>query len=160
MDLRGFGQILVDHSCTRRVLVPIASPRHTRAGPVSEHACVFLSFFSPSHSCKCIKITHYLSRLPSTSNVGLKSYHPLCMNVPLRFIRNSIWVRPNNSNNSCSYVLFLLSLVVIVQALMCRWCCLLLPLLFARNWLLLHSVVGERGGGWRESTAGWEPWRP
>jgi hypothetical protein len=91
------GQILVDHSCRRCAPTPIASPhhampRHTPPG-LARWASVLICFsLSPLlHTLASAQIaTHHLSRLPSTStsNVGLKSCHPPCMNGHLRFIRN------------------------------------------------------------------------
>jgi hypothetical protein len=89
-----------DHSRARCVPTPIASLRHIRRGEAS--ACVCFSISSLIHTLSsAYRATYYLSRLPSTStsNVRLNSCLPSCMNVPMRFIRNSIWVKPNNSNN-------------------------------------------------------------
>jgi hypothetical protein len=98
-------QISMDHSRARRVPAPITSPHHAMLGQAqlseaSKHAHVFLPFFSPPYSCKCRGSNPLLSRLPSTStsNVRLKSCHPRYMNGRLRYIRNCLWARPNNSN--------------------------------------------------------------
>jgi hypothetical protein len=78
------GQILVDHSRTRRAPAPSPTRR------ASVHVCFSLSpLLHTLSSAK--RATYYLSRLPSTStsNVELKSYPPPpYMNGPLRFIRN------------------------------------------------------------------------
>jgi hypothetical protein len=102
LSYEALGRISMDHSCMRTRPSPhLATPRSARPDEVSEHACVFFPFSFPPHFCKCKESYHYLSMLPSisSSNVGLKSYYPSWINGPLRFIRNSLWARLNNSNN-------------------------------------------------------------
>jgi hypothetical protein len=88
------GQILADYSRVHR----LAMPRPPREA--SERVC--FSHSSLVHTLTSVKRTTYLIRRlhsTSTSKVELKSYHPPRMNESLRFIRNSLWARPNNSNN-------------------------------------------------------------
>jgi hypothetical protein len=88
------GWISVDYSRARRASMPITSPRLAtpRPGPVRRaSACVCFPLSPFLHTLtSAYRATNLISRLPSisTSKVGLKSYHPPCMNVPLRFIRN------------------------------------------------------------------------
>jgi hypothetical protein len=79
-------QILMNYSCTRHASASIAS-RHATPGEVS--ACVSLFLLSSTHFISIQRATHLISSFSSTytSKVGLKSCHPPCINMPLKFIK-------------------------------------------------------------------------
>jgi hypothetical protein len=86
-----------------------SSPRPTRPSEVRRvRARVYFSLSPLRHNLtNAYRVTHYLSRLPSTftSNIGLKSCHSSCIWMGiwdlLEIISNFTWVRPNNSNKLC-----------------------------------------------------------
>jgi hypothetical protein len=103
-NYEALSRISTDYSRARRTSAP--SPRLTTPHPTCPDQpaslCVCFSFSPLLHTLvSAYRATHLISRFSSTSisKVELKSYHPPCINVLLRFIRNSLWARPNNSNN-------------------------------------------------------------
>jgi hypothetical protein len=52
---KALGRISVDYSHARRAPAPITTPRPARPDEASECACMFLSFYSPPHTCMCIE---------------------------------------------------------------------------------------------------------